>query len=255
MARRSGYVGLVWELGGCVATFYDKDDVLRAKKDAHGDQPSEEAFEVHAPFGTIMRPLDAERDSSGQPRADRMCTMLHATDGTDQHAWMCDDPRIIAKMPLAKHGERIEHGYGSCFRRWHADGKITDWTSTTNEPDGQGIFWQNGPQGLYYRAPWGSLTFDATGFHVRDRSGARIDIGACAAPAPLDALASYATISAGMVSVEGSAVSQGTDGGAANEAAVIALAAYLVVIQGALAAVGQTIPPPPPFILNLGKVV
>lgn len=258
MARPSRFVGLKWELSGCVGTFYDEDDVLRAKKDSLGDKPGEEAFEVHAPFGEIMRPLDAERGPDGQPIPNRMCTMLHATDGDEQHAWMCEDPRIIEKLPRARPGERLIHGYGAQFVRFHADGTITLWTSTTNEPEGQGIFFQVGPLGLRFESPFGTLTFDVTGFHVRDRSGARIDAGSAGLPAPFSSIGSYAGISGGIVSVEGAATALGTDGGALSKAGVTALVAYLIQVAAALASGGHPAPLDPATIAainNIGKVV
>lgn len=256
--RTNKFVGLKWELSACRGTFYDDDDVLRAIYDAHGDSPQVAAPELHAPFGTVFRPLDAELDPSGKAIPNKMCTMLVADDGDEHHAWICGDPRILAKMPREKPGERLEHGYGASFRRYHADGTITDWVSTTNEPDGQGIFWQIGPAGIVFESPFGSLRFDATGFHVRDRSGARIDAGSAGLPAPFSALGSYAGISAGIVSVEGSATSLGTDGGAANELGVLALIAYLVQVSATLQALGIPTPIPPPSLLamaNIGKTV
>lgn len=248
--------GLVFDIGACVQTDFDEDDFLVAQPDGISQEPRLGGYELHAPFGLFSRPLDPETGPNGQVVEGGACNLLTATQGDETHAWFLGDPRIVKLLPLPKKGQSGLYGSSGAFMRVTPDGKITSWTTTTNAPEGQGVFFQVAPDGLVFSAPWGTWRFDATGWHVRTASGARHDMGGIAGmPAPLDALSSYNTLRAHMCSVEGSAVSQGTDGGATNEAAVAALLVWVTAVTAALAGLGVVVPPPAPTVTNIGKVV
>jgi hypothetical protein len=102
----------------------------------------------------------------------------------------------------------------------HADGRISLFTTDDNTPNGKTVALQIMPDGLLFSAPWGKLTFDATGFHVLHVSGAAIDLGAIGGlPAPLSALSSYVKLTGNMVSSEASIIANGTAAGLANAVA------------------------------------
>ena len=68
------------------------------------------------------------------------------------------------------------------------------------------------PTGITIMASFGSLIFDATGFHITTLSGASFNMGAISSsflPGPLSALTSFCTLSAGTVNVAGTAVMLG----------------------------------------------
>lgn len=91
-----------------------------------------------------------------------------------------------------------------------ADGSVNLFTTDTNEPGGQSVYLRVAPDALLFVAPWGTLRFDATGFHVLHESGARFDLGGIQGlPAPLDQLGSYVRMQAGTVNVSASAQSFG----------------------------------------------
>lgn len=84
----------------------------------------------------------------------------------------------------------------------------------TKTAEGFSVISRVGKDGLEWVTPWGTMTFGPKGFHLRHVSGARIDLGAISGlPPPLDTLGSYATISAAMTHVEGTAVAIGTEAG------------------------------------------
>lgn len=240
----SRFAGLEWKLGACVATFYDEDDVLRAQPDALGDNPQVEAYELHSPFGSLARPFDSAVDPDGKPTEGQMCNLLTATeDGGEQHAWLAGDPRIIARLPLLKHGERIEYGSAGQFTRYHADGGISHFTTDDGTPDGRSVYSQVRPDGFRWVGPWGKLVFDATGFHVLTAGGARIDLGSIGGlPAPLDALTSYAKITAAIIQQEFTVAAEGSVAGIPEPIAkATSTLAALTAIQAALTAIGASL--------------
>ncbi len=73
--------------------------------------------------------------------------------------------------------------------------------------DGQTIYLRIAPDALRFVAPWGTLRFDASGFHAKTQWGARLDLGGVGGmPAPVSAMSSYATVSAHTVKLDGLAL-------------------------------------------------
>ncbi len=95
-------------------------------------------------------------------------------------------------------------GAGQAAVLLKADGSLTLFTTDDNTASGNGVSFKVAPDKMQFIAPWGSLTFDATGLHIKTNTGARFDLGAISAPPPLDALVpSYCKITAGTVSING----------------------------------------------------
>lgn len=67
-----------------------------------------------------------------------------------------------------------------------ADGSVTMYTTDDNTINGNAIYIRVSPKGFEFKAPFGRMTFDSTGFHVANASGARMDLAGTAAPPPLD---------------------------------------------------------------------
>lgn len=149
------------------------------------------------------------------------------------------DPRSQAIYGNLAAGESCLYAPASQARvMLKADGGVVIYTTDDNTKDGRGIYFKISPtKGLEYSCPWGRMNFGPLGFHVVHSGGARIDLGAVGGlPGPLASLGSYAKLEGGITSIKGGAVSLGTDGGAANEAAVTALASYLASLVTALGA-------------------
>lgn len=90
------------------------------------------------------------------------------------------------------------------------DGSVTLYTTDNNAPNGNAVFFRISPKELRFTAPWGTVVFDSTGFHVVDQSGARLDLaGIGGLPAPLSAVNSIANLQAAAVTVNGSVVQLG----------------------------------------------
>lgn len=249
------FVGLTFQLGTVLWSGYDDDDVLGVQVDTAGDTGSAPLEMLHQ-HGFASRPLDPDVDAATQTAVG--CVVQYAYQGSGQgFAWVSGDPRSLAKVPRLQKGESIQYGPQGNFVRCHADGSISLATTDDGTFDGRSIFLRVLPTGLVFSFPFGRLTFDATGFHVLHSSGARIDLGAIGGmPAPLDALNSYATLSARMVSLQGSATSLGTDAGLTNQTAVAALLVEIGLLRAALASLGAVIPTPiSPLISQIGAVV
>lgn len=85
------------------------------------------------------------------------------------------------------------------------DGSATLFTTDSNDSTGNSVYFRVAPDGFTWVAPWGTMRFDATGFHVLHASGARLDLGGMGGlRAPLDSLGSYAGMTAAMVNMDGS---------------------------------------------------
>lgn len=83
-------------------------------------------------------------------------------------------------------------------------------TLVTSDADGNNMEMTLSPTGWYYKAPFGKITFDATGFHVSNATGGRIDLNATAAPGPLAAVVgSSVTITTGSFTVNSGSIMLG----------------------------------------------
>ncbi len=103
-------------------------------------------------------------------------------------------------------------------------GAVTLYTTDDNTDTGKAVYMTLAPDGLTFVAPWGSMVFDATGFHLKTNAGPRLDMGGLSIPVPgadsiVNAIAGYATLSAPIVKCAGNLVFLGN--GPNYQAAVI----------------------------------
>jgi len=129
------------------------------------------------------------------------------------------------------------------------DGRVTMLTSDDATITGRTVFCEVSPDGHRWVAPWGKTTFGADGFHVLHHTGARLDLGGIGGlPAPLDALSAYATLSAPIVRIEGTAIALGATAGIPDAIArstplveaLTALSVALTAVAAALPAIATT---------------
>jgi|GEM_PF-3533692 len=93
------------------------------------------------------------------------------------------------------------------------DGSVTLFTTDDNTNDGKSVYMRVAPDGFMWVAPWGTIRFDATGFHVLHDSGAAFDLGGInGLPAPLDVISSYIKMRAGTIGGASSVTSFGGNG-------------------------------------------
>lgn len=219
-----------------VASKFDKDSFIGVMPESFG-KSGVGTIELFHTYGFASRPADM--DASGA------CGMMSDADGPTGYSFLLNDGRVQSKLPEIKLGESFQYGITGAFSRIGADGVISLFTTDDTTVNGRSIYLQVGPKGLSFVFPYGKLTFDDTGFHVLTNAGARIDLGALAAPAPLDVLSSYATLSGGMVHVEGSAVHVGTSTGIPQ---AVALATSTVALFSALGAVLTALAEPGAYV-------
>jgi hypothetical protein len=202
---------LNFDIGIATLSVYDHDDFPGVQIDPLGDGGIQD-YEVHSTYGFLAKPLDPATDGAGNPT--QGCTVLYALEGGKGHAWLCSDPRVTPLLPALRPGESLMYAAGGQFIRLHATdgdtpGAITLFTSDDGTVNGQNVYLQVARDALRFVAPWGTITFDASGFHLVTDSGARLDLGAIGG-VPL--IGSYASLSAGMVDISGSVVAAGADG-------------------------------------------
>lgn len=81
------------------------------------------------------------------------------------------------------------------------DGTVTMFTTSDNTKAGKSVYFRVAPDGFIWTAPWGTMRFDAMGFHMIHASGACINSGGVGGlPAPLDIVGSYIKLQASNVS-------------------------------------------------------
>lgn len=195
-----------------VASKFDKDSFIGVMPETFGTNSTVGAVELFHSYGFASMPVDMDADGA--------CGMMTDTDAPTCISYLLNDGRIQSKLPEILQGESFQYGPTGNFVRCHKDGRVSLFTTDDATVNGRTVALTVGPTGLVFNAPWGNLKFDATGFHVLHSSGARIDMGACGGlPAPLSALASYATLSAALVHVEGAAVNVGVSSPTAEPAA------------------------------------
>ena len=238
---------LEFELGTVQFSGYD-NDFQGVQVDALGGQSSGMTpYHAQHWLGLISKPIDPSAAGASQA--------LHATRGPDGYAWYMHDPRVMALLPICKPGETFVHGIAApCFTRYHADGKITHFTTVDGTKDGQSVYNQTAPTGFRRIAPWGAEFFDKVGWHIRHHAGARIDLGGMGGlPSPADALSTYVSVSAQSIRLNGGTVklgagplSQPIAKAPGTIAALAAINAALIAIDTALVAMGKL----PPFVAD-----
>lgn len=201
------------QIGKILGSGYDDDGFLTVQIATFSSSSAKTIGNVflYNQHGIQQRPLDPDADGTA-------CQCLYWSEGNKYYAIPLNDPRTQTGVSIQlQKGETIIHSpSGVGFIRMHADGAISTFTTDDNTSNGRSVAFRVAPTGLSFQSPFGRMTFDATGYHVVHNSGARLDLGAIQAPAPLNAfgIGSYATISAAITHVEGAAVALGTRTGA-----------------------------------------
>lgn len=241
------------DLLGLAGTTIDDDGYVHAQLDSDHNAPH---VETHQPFGFRARPPDATIGPDGAVTAS--ATVLVVEEGDRSHALLGEDVAVIKKLPQLKPGESYQYGAAGQFIICKADGTIALVTSTdAGAPTGKTIALVLSPtDGVQLITPWGTSTLAGpTGVHLKDGSGARLDLaGISGLPEPLAHLASYATLSADVVQVPAPALSLGASKGTQQAAAGALIAAWMAATNAAIVAVGGTPVPPVPLPVILAAI-
>lgn len=151
------------------------------------------------------------------------------------------DTRYQDRYGNLDHGETVVYavgpdGTGQARILLKKDGSVTLFTTDTNTAAGQSVYFRVKKDGFDWVAPWGTLKFDSTGFHVLHGSGASFDLGGIGGlPAPLDQISSYVRMEAGTVvaNCSGAPVADATAVAAilaAIQTEIVAIAAQFAVL-------------------------
>lgn len=202
-----------------------------------GDKASGKGFGASVPVWGIEGFLGCPND----PDDNGAAMALVFVDGNTQRVVASRDNRFTKLAGNMKAGDRMIVTNGAARFVLKQTGAVALITSTDGTDAGQTIYERVHPGGWEVVTPWGTISLGPLGFHLRLANGPRIDMGGIGGvPPPLDMIENYATISAGMVHVEGSAVSIGTDGGAASTAGITSLLSAITAIGTVLNALANT---------------
>lgn len=227
----------------CQATTVDDDGWILVQPDGYGEEGCG-FHELAAPLGFISRPLDPTVDDDGDITAGT--PMLAFIEGGKWLTVHLTDRRTMDGLPTLKAGESMQYGAKFNFVRCYEDGSVGFFTTTDGTATGQSVSMTNSPDGHRRSGPWGTETFDATGWHLRTTSGARLDFGGIGGlPAPLDTLGSYGILAASSLKFRSSIIALGPDGGifdaAAKATPTLALFTAVQALLTALASPGGVI--------------
>jgi len=147
-----------------------------------------------------------------------------------------------------------EEGTGQARTLWRDDGAITHFTTEGNVAGGKAIYARVGKgldddtglmDGFSWAAPWGTMRFDQSGFHVVHSSGAEFHMGGInGMPAPLDQIGTYCSIQAAAVTTTsscqslGAGVTQPLAFAVGTLATFTAMQAAITAMQAAIVAIG-----------------
>lgn len=134
------------------------------------------------------------------------------------------DARGFAIYGNLKDGETCVYAPASMARTFYkADGSVTHYTTADNTPEGEAIYWRMARDGFSWKAPWGTLIWDAQGLRATDASGAKLILAPAGSPgAPLSVVKSVAYISADSTTIEWNACGKiGLKGGTYVQCATV----------------------------------
>lgn len=172
--------------------------------DVFSEQPESQEAETFQHFGFASRPAKAVAGKS----AGQVVTL----DRSDRDLIVAERDSRAAQMyaNLGDGETAVFASAGAARMLCKADGSVNLYTTFTNDDSGRGVFLRITPKEFRFEAPWGRFWFDETGFHIVDRSGARIDGGSLGGlPDPFSQLSSMVTIEAAGVLVDGGNVKLG----------------------------------------------
>lgn len=258
--RRGARKGMVVHFDAVRASEYDEDGFLGIQLEADGIGNALEPQTVHheaiSPQGFIGRPPQATVDEAGTTKQAGQALVFW--EGSEAFVLPVGAPEFIPGLATLRPGESQQYGPAFNYVRCHADGRVSIMTTQDGTANGRTVAFGVKPDGFESQSPWGRWRDDATGWHYRHRSGARLDMGGISGlPSPLDTLGSYATIEANLFELKSKIAQLGigtfepsvkalamltvlgadaADAGA-QAAALGALQAFVVATQVALAAV------------------
>jgi hypothetical protein len=218
MGRRGAGDSMVQlDLQNITGTSVDADGYPQAQHNEDGEQGGP-ALQVVGPLGFISMPLDPVMDNDGvEPDPAQSAMSLRMTQGSRGFSFPLMDPREIALIPLPLPGERLWHSAFGSFVRHHADGSVsiatTDAGGAPTDSSGnqaQSIALRLTPTGRECFGPFGRENFDAMSWRLTHAGGTRVAFGAVSGlPGPMSGGQSYARIEAGIIELNGQAVSIG----------------------------------------------
>lgn len=229
-------MGLELDIGLALFSALDGNGFLTIQPDAYGEQKSGMApCETHHPLGMIARPLDPVVDKGGTPDPTQAAQLLRLDEEGKSHVLALEDPRAVANLPPIQKGESVVYNCFAQFVRLAADGSVTLFTTSDGTTNGQSVYQRVETGAFKQVAPWGTATFDWSGWHVQTKAGGRFSLtGIAGLPAPFSAmLASCALLEAQTIVLEGT-VQLGAGEGQLPVALATPLLAYLAQMATAL---------------------
>ena len=142
-----------------------------------------------------------------------------------------------------KAGDVLFEGDAGNFVRFAKNGSISLVTTVDGTSESPTIYEQIRRDGYRFVGPWGKVTFDAAGYHLKHHTGARIDLGGIGGmPSPLDELGSYVNLTADIVKLAGRVVSLGPDAGVQDNVPLYTpLLAILGEVSAALSGIASAL--------------
>lgn len=174
---------------------FDRCDILATDKSTDevrvsiGDNQTGVGFQS----STSVWGVDGFCSAPDAPDANGTCEALFVRNGDEKIVIGRRDRRIDAKSGNLQPGDKaiITSGASRVVVK-KSDNSVVLYTTDNGGDDGNGVYLKLAGNKLEFRAPWGRLTFDASGLHISTVHGATFDMGGLSGiPAPLSALSTY----------------------------------------------------------------
>lgn len=135
------------------------------------------------------------------------CQVLYINRNNQNIGIAYRDTRFLTNAQMVSPGETVVFAAGSkAMAKFGNDGGVTLSTQGSKGTHYISVT----PAGIFMQCDYGTLSCDANGWNMTANSGAQLQLaGLAGLPSPLSSVASYATISAGIVNVAGTGVNIG----------------------------------------------
>ena len=173
-------------------------------------------YETHQPAGIYHSPLNAVLDGSGNVDPKQACQSITYREGGHVVVIPTTDPRVIPLLPTMNPGDTCVYGGAGAFYRvtgpGNNQGRHSMWTTDSGDVAGNTVALRCWPDRHQRSAPWGTETFDYSGYHLATSAGPCFDMGGMSGPLVPPGYGSYGLQRADSWKIDAKTVQLGPSG-------------------------------------------
>ena len=213
-----------WDIEAVASSYYDEDGFLNHQCAVEGSESVDGAaplggahgYETLQHGGIYHYPLDAVLDANGNVDPKQAPQAFTYREGGHVVSIPGTDPRVIPLLPAMNKGDTVLHGSGGAFVRVNGPttnpGRISAWTTDSGLANGNTVAFRCWPDRHQRSAPWGTETFDYSGYHLACSSGPCFDMGGMSGSLVPPGYSSYGLLRADSFKIDGKTIQLGPTG-------------------------------------------